>query len=114
MKPGAHIDHFDERIAEDLGLAVELGWFSFFARPLLWMLKLFSQMGHVTHCENWNWLPPEWRRFSRGAAAEVDQWASLEEPATPAMAAAQPGPASEKRKLSQKKSRPPRGGPAHS
>jgi YidC/Oxa1 family membrane protein insertase len=26
---------------EDLGSAVELGWFAFFARPLLWMLKLF-------------------------------------------------------------------------
>ncbi len=28
-------------VDEDLGYAVELGWFSFFARPLLWMLKLF-------------------------------------------------------------------------
>lgn len=28
-------------VNEDLGRAVELGWFSFFARPLLWMLKLF-------------------------------------------------------------------------
>ncbi|MEZ4321312.1 MAG: membrane protein insertase YidC [Myxococcota bacterium] len=28
-------------VHDDLGLAVELGWFSFFARPLLWMLKLF-------------------------------------------------------------------------
>lgn len=29
------------KVSDDLGLAVELGWFSFFARPLLWALKMF-------------------------------------------------------------------------